>query len=51
MKYIKLEKIFKYLPKSKIKAGEGKDKGVFPFFTSSSIYQNTMMNIYLTVNI
>lgn len=37
MKYIKLEKIFKYLPKSKIKAGEGKDKGVFPFFTSSSI--------------
>ena len=28
---------FAFLPKSKIKAGEGKDEGTYPFFTSSDI--------------
>lgn len=33
----KFDDIFWFAPKSKIKAGEGLDKGLFPFYTSSSI--------------
>ncbi|MCR4874736.1 MAG: restriction endonuclease subunit S [Clostridia bacterium] len=28
---------FSFMPKSKIKAGEGKDEGLYPFFTSSDV--------------
>jgi type I restriction enzyme S subunit len=37
MKRGKLEDLFDYLPKSKIKAGEGLEKGLYPFYTSSDI--------------
>ena len=37
MEKVKLGKIFEYLPKSKFKAGEGKQKGKYKFFTSSNI--------------
>lgn len=36
MKHHKFDKLFKYLPKSKIKAGDGKKSGKYSFFTSSS---------------
>jgi len=35
MKQAKLEALFEYLPKSKIKAGDGLDGGIYPFYTSS----------------
>ena len=35
MKQAKLEDLFDYLPKSKIKAGDGLEKGKYPFYTSS----------------
>ena len=34
--FISLGKIIKYKEKSTIKAGEGKDEGLYPFFTSSN---------------
>ena len=37
MEKIKLEEIFEYLPKSKFKAGDGKQVGKYKFFTSSNI--------------
>ncbi len=37
MKKEKFGSIFRFLPKSKIKAGEGKEEGKYPFFTSSPI--------------
>lgn len=37
MKQAKLEDLFDYLPKSKIKAGDGLGKGEYPFYTSSDI--------------
>ena len=37
MKQVRLENIFEYMPKSKIKAGEGKKEGKYKFFTSSNI--------------
>ncbi len=36
IKYQKLDTLLKYLPKSKIKAGDGKDVGKYHFYTSSS---------------
>lgn len=36
IKYQKLDTLLKYLKKSKIKAGEGKEKGKYPFYTSSA---------------
>lgn len=35
MKRAKLEDLFEYLPKSKIKAGDGLGEGKYPFYTSS----------------
>jgi type I restriction enzyme S subunit len=35
MKRSKIEDLFEYLPKSKIKAGEGLIEGEYPFYTSS----------------
>lgn len=35
MKRAKLEDLFEYLPKSKIKAGDGLGEGEYPFYTSS----------------
>ena len=35
MKQAKLEDLFDYLPKSKIKAGDGLEDGKYPFYTSS----------------
>ncbi len=35
MKQAKLDDLFDYLPKSKIKAGDGLDEGGYPFYTSS----------------
>ena len=35
MKRTKVEDLFDYLPKSKIKAGDGLEKGKYPFYTSS----------------
>lgn len=37
MEKVKLGEIFEYLPKSKFKAGDGKEKGKYKFFTSSNI--------------
>jgi len=37
MKKVNFGKLFKFLPKSKIKAGEGKEEGKYPFYTSSKI--------------
>lgn len=37
MKQEKLEYLFDYLPKSKLKAGDGLKKGEYPFYTSSEI--------------
>jgi len=36
IKYQKLDTLLKYLKKSKIKAGEGKEEGKYPFYTSSA---------------
>ena len=36
IQYQKLDTLLKYLPKSKIKAGEGKEKGKYPFFKSGA---------------
>ncbi len=46
MKYQSLEGIIHYLPKSKIKAGEGLQEGTYPFFTSSAI-QDKFYNEYV----
>lgn len=35
MKYFKVEELFNFQPKSKIKAGDGKKEGKYPFYTSS----------------
>lgn len=37
MKTEKFKALFKYAPKSNLKAGDGNDEGNFPFYTSSSI--------------
>lgn len=37
MEKVKLGDIFEYMPKSKIKAGEGKKQGKYKFFTSSNL--------------
>ncbi len=37
MKQAKLEELFDYLPKSKIKAGDGLRRGEYPFYTSSDV--------------
>ncbi len=37
MRTEKFKTLFYFAPKSNIKAGDGKDEGAFPFFTSSSI--------------
>lgn len=37
MRTEKFKTLFDFAPKSNIKAGDGKDEGAFPFFTSSSI--------------
>ena len=37
MEKVRLGEIFEYMPKSKIKAGEGKKEGKYKFFTSSNI--------------
>lgn len=34
--YERFDKLLKFLPKSKIKAGDGQDSGKYPFFTSSA---------------
>lgn len=36
IKFERFDKLFKFLPKSKIKAGEGLDEGKYKFFTSSN---------------
>ena len=46
MEKVELGKIFEYLPKSKFKAGEGKKKGKYKFFTSSNI-QNKFIDEYI----
>lgn len=46
MKYKLIKDVIKYMPKSKIKAGEGLEKGVYPFFTSSPI-QNKYYDEYI----
>jgi type I restriction enzyme S subunit len=45
MKQAKLEDLFDYLPKSKIKAGDGLEEGKYPFYTSSEI-QSKYLNDY-----
>ena len=37
MEKVRLGDIFEYMPKSKIKAGEGKEQGKYKFFTSSNL--------------
>ena len=44
--YKRLDEEFYFMPKSKIKAGEGIDNGQYPFFTSSDIKVSTL-NEYL----
>lgn len=46
MKSSKLSDLFDYLPKSKIKAGDGLDVGQYPFYTSSE-NQTKYLNQYL----
>lgn len=46
MEKVKLGDIFEYLPKSKFKAGDGKEKGKYKFFTSSNI-QNKFIDEFL----
>lgn len=45
MKQAKLEDLFDYLPKSKIKAGDGLEEGKYPFYTSSE-NQSKYLNEY-----
>ena len=45
MKQAKLEDLFDYLPKSKIKAGDGLEKGEYPFYTSSE-HQSKYLNTF-----
>ncbi|MCX8579867.1 restriction endonuclease subunit S [Gilliamella sp. B2717] len=46
MKSDKIEHLFEFLPKSKIKAAEGKETGRYPFYTSSEI-QSKYINSFL----
>lgn len=46
MEKVKLGEIFEYLPKSKFKAGDGKEKGKYKFFTSSNI-QNKYIDEFI----
>lgn len=46
MEKVKLGEIFEYLPKSKFKAGDGKEKGKYKFFTSSNV-QNKFMDEFV----
>lgn len=46
MEKVQLGEIFEYLPKSKFKASEGKEKGKYKFFTSSNI-QNKFIDEFI----
>ncbi len=46
MEKVKLGEIFEYLPKSKFKAGDGKEKGKYKFFTSSNV-QNKFIDKFI----
>ena len=46
MKYVKLNNLFDFLPKSKIKAGDGLRKGRYPFYSSSE-NQSKYLDEYL----
>lgn len=46
MEKVKLGKIFEYLPKSKFKAGDGKERGKYKFFTSSNV-QNKFIDEFI----
>lgn len=46
MEKVKLGEIFEYLPKSKLKAGDGKEEGKYKFFTSSN-RQNKFIDDFL----
>ena len=43
---VQLGEIFEYLPRSKCKAGEGKEEGKYKFFTSSNI-QNKFIDEFI----
>ncbi len=45
MKKVKISTLFDFLPKSKIKAGDGLLEGLYPFYTSSNI-QSKFINEY-----
>ncbi len=46
MEKVKLGEIFEYLPKSKFKAGDGKERGKYKFFTSSNV-QNKFIDEFI----
>ena len=46
MEKVKLGEIFEYLPKSKLKAGDGKERGKYKFFTSSNT-QNKFIDEFI----
>ena len=46
VKHMKMLEIVKYLQKSPLKASDGKEKGMYPFFTSS-VEQNKFTDEYL----
>lgn len=46
MKNVNLGEIFEYLPKSKFKAGDGKERGKYKFFTSSNV-QNKFIDEFV----
>ncbi len=46
MKQNKVEDLFDFLPKSRIKAGDGQEKGAYPFYTSSE-KQSKFLDQYL----
>ena len=46
MEKVKLGEIFEYLPKSKFKAGDGKEEGKYKFFTSSNV-QNKFIDRFI----
>lgn len=46
MKHDKVENLFDFLPKSKIKAGDGQEVGIYPFYTSSE-NQSKFIDQYL----
>lgn len=46
VKFMKMSEIIKYLPKSSLNASNGKEKGMYPFFTSS-VEQNKFTDDYL----